>query len=154
MVIRAMETRDYRAYCALLSEVHGMHAGNRPDIFKEVLVLPGEADFSQMISDEKCVCLAAEADGEVVGMCLMEIRMPRAAHVHHRQIGYIDDLCVRSDMRGRGIGSKLYEAMKERARELGLVRMELMVWAFNERAKRFYERLGMNVRSCTMEERL
>ena len=32
--------------------------------------------------------------------------------------------------------------------------MELMVWAFNERAKRFYERLGMHVRSYTMEERL
>ncbi len=37
---------------------------------------------------------------------------------------------------------------------MGLARIELMVWAFNEDAKRFYEKLGMTVRSDTMEERL
>ena len=154
MTIRKMEKRDYPAYCALLFEVHGLHAENRPDIFKEEAVFPDEAAFENMLADTEQVLLAAEEGGEMIGMCLMEVRTPKAAHVHHRRIGHIGDLCVRSDFRGRGIGTQLYRAMKERAREMGLARIELMVWAFNEDAKRFYEKLGMNVRSYTMEDRL
>jgi len=154
MTVRPMKTGDYAAYCMLLREVHSMHAENRPDIFKEQPVFPDEGGFEKMLSDPEAVCLAAEEAGEMIGMCLMEVRMPKAAHVHHRPFGWIGDLCVRSDHRGRGIGRDLYRAMKEKAREMGLVRIELMVWAFNESAKRFYERLGMTVRSDTMEERL
>ena len=154
MTIRKMEKGDYPAYCALLSAVHGLHAGNRPDIFKEEAVLPDEGAFEEMLADSGQVLLAAEEEGEMVGMCLMEIRMPKAAHVHRRPFGWIGDLCVRSDFRGRGIGTQLYRAMKEQAREMGLARIELMVWAFNEDAKRFYEKLGMSVRSDTMEDRL
>ena len=115
-----------------------------------------ERTVSEYLLDLRTFCryLAAEEAGEMIGMCLMEFRIPKAAHVHHRPFGWIGDLCVRSDHRGRGIGRELYRAMKEKAREMGLVRIELMVWAFNESAKRFYERLGMTVRSDTMEERL
>jgi len=152
MLIRKMEERDYRAYCALLHEVHGLHARNRPDIFREEAAPFNEMQFAGMISDGEQVCLAAEENGEMIGMCLMEIRMLRAAHVHHRPFGWIGDLCVRSDCRGRGIGTALYRAMKEQADQMGLSHVELMVWSFNEEARRFYERLGMNVRSYTMEE--
>ena len=154
MMIRRMEKRDYAAYCALLREVHALHTKNRPDIFKAEAVLPDEAAFSEMLADGGQVLLAAEEAGGMVGMCLMEIRTPKAAHVHHRPFGWIGDLCVKSECRGRGIGTQLYRAMKEQAREMGLARIELMVWAFNEDAKRFYEKLGMSVRSDTMEEKL
>ena len=154
MIIRKMETRDYEDYRILLQEVHSMHAENRPDIFREQPVFPDKDEFEQMISDPEMVCLAAEEEGAMTGMCLMETRMPKAAHVYHRPFGWIGDLCVRSGHRGQGVGRKLYEAMKEKAKEMGLARIELMVWAFNEDAKRFYEKLGMTVRSDTMEERL
>ena len=154
MTIRKMEKRDYGAYCALLREVHFMHAENRPDIFKDQPYFPDEDEFAQMTGDPQLIYLAAEENGEVVGMGVMGIRMPKAAHVHLRAFAYIDDLCVKSGFRGRGIGTKLYEAMKEEARKRGLARAELMVWAFNEDAKRFYEKLGMKVRSYTMEDEL
>ncbi len=154
MEIRRMNRKDYAAYCALLTEVHMLHAQNRPDIFKPEPAFPDEAEFAEMIADEQAVCLAADMDGEMAGMCLMEIRMPRAAHVHHRAFGWIGDLCVRSDRRGQGIGTALYRAMRSEASQMGLARVELMVWAFNEEARGFYEKLGMNVRSCTMEDRL
>lgn len=154
MTVRRMEQGDYPAYCGLLRDVHALHAENRPDIFRQDFAMPDEADFAQMIADGNMICLAADADGDVVGMCLMEIRMPKAAHVHHRPFGWISDLCVRSDLRGRGIGTELYRAAKDEARESGLARVELMVWAFNESAVRFYEKQGMSLRSRTMEEKL
>ena len=152
MLIRRMEKKDYGAFCALLRDVHGMHAENRPDIFREQPHFPDEDEFHGMAEDPQLIYLAAEEDGEMIGMCLMEIRVPKAPHVHRRMIGHIDDLCVRSDFRGQGVGTELYRAMREKAKEMGLVRIELMVWAFNEDAKRFYEKLGMKVRSCTMED--
>lgn len=154
MEIRRMNRKDYAAYCALLTEVHMLHAQNRADIFRSEPVFPDETEFAEMIADEQAVCLAADMDGQMAGMCLMEIRMPKAAHVHYRAFGWIGDLCVRSDLRGRGIGTMLYRAMKDEARRLNLARVELMVWAFNEEARGFYEKLGMNVRSYTMEDRL
>ncbi len=87
MIIRKMETRDYEDYRILLQEVHSMHAENRPDIFREQPVFPEKDEFEQMISDPEMVCLAAEEDGAMTGMCLMETRMPKAAHVHHRPFG-------------------------------------------------------------------
>ena len=154
MLIRKMERRDYGAYCTLLREVHDMHAEGRPDIFKKEIALPEEDEFAEMIADEETVNLAADEGGEMIGMCLMEIRRPKNPIQHRKAFGWIGDLCVRSDCRGKGTGLALYSAMKDRARDMGLARIELMVWSFNEDAIRFYRRLGMGVRSYTMEERL
>lgn len=154
MLIRNMNKRDYAAYCSLLCEVHSLHAENRPDIYKEEILLPDEQAFVQMISDENSVSLAADEDGEMIGMCLMQIRRPRNPILHNTPYGWIDDLCVSSAYRGKGVGTMLYQAMKQRAQQMGMSRVELMVWAFNEQAVRFYEKLGLQVRSTTLEEKL
>ena len=55
MTIRKMEKRDYGAYCALLREVHFMHAENRPDIFREQPYFPDEDEIKthiRYITDE------------------------------------------------------------------------------------------------------
>ena len=53
-----------------------------------------------------------------------------------------------------GAGTMLYQAMKQTAQEMGLARVEMMVWAFNEQAMRFYKKLGLEARSTTLEEKL
>ena len=154
MLIRAMNPSDHTAFCLLLTQVHGMHAQARPDIFREQPNLPDESSFAQMLSDENSVFLAAEENGEMVGMCLMEIRCPKSPILHPQPYGWIGDLCVREDCRSRGIGHALHEAAMARAKELNLCRVELMVWAFNERARHFYESLGMRERSRILEQTL
>jgi len=154
MLIRKMNERDYGAYCNLLREVHSLHAENRPDIYKKEILLPDEQTFLQMISDENAISLAADENGEMIGMCLMQIRRPRNPILHGTPYGWIDDLCVSSAHRGKGAGTMLYQAMKQTAQEMGLARVELMVWAFNEQAMRFYKKLGLEARSTTLEEKL
>ncbi len=55
---------------------------------------------------------------------------------------YLDTLSVSPRCQGKGYGRKLIEAGCDRARNLGHLRMALLVELDNEAAKRLYERLG------------
>ena len=46
---------------------------------------------------------------------------------------------------GQGVGTRLFESMEERARSLGLHRMELTVLTHNDRAVALYRKMGFEV---------
>jgi putative acetyltransferase len=56
--------------------------------------------------------------------------------------GYIDLAFVRSDAAGKGIGWRLYLAIEERAKQLGIVRLTTEA---SKKAKPFFERQGWTV---------
>jgi ribosomal protein S18 acetylase RimI-like enzyme len=58
------------------------------------------------------------------------------------QVCWLYDLWVDERHRGRGYGRALMDALEGAARELGLLRIELNVFAPNRRAQRLYERSG------------
>jgi ribosomal protein S18 acetylase RimI-like enzyme len=64
---------------------------------------------------------------------------------------YIDDLCVDEDVRGRHVGTRLYNHVLGYAREQGYYNVTLNVWACNESARRFYEHLGLVPQKYGME---
>ena len=49
---------------------------------------------------------------------------------------------VAAQYRGRGLGQKLWEEVRDAAVALGVERIVLNVWAFNTTARRFYEKIG------------
>jgi GNAT superfamily N-acetyltransferase len=55
---------------------------------------------------------------------------------------YLEDLFVRSDHRGRGIGRALLGELEVRARALGCGRLEWSVLNWNQSAIDFYQRFG------------
>jgi GNAT superfamily N-acetyltransferase len=55
---------------------------------------------------------------------------------------YLEDLFVRADHRGRGIGRAMLAALEQRARELGCGRLEWAVLDWNRGAIDFYRRFG------------
>lgn len=64
---------------------------------------------------------------------------------------YIDDLCVNENCRGKHIGTKLFDFVKDYAREIGCYNVTLNVWACNPGALKFYEKCGMQVQKMGME---
>lgn len=58
---------------------------------------------------------------------------------------YIAGIAVWPDDRGQGVGLRLLEAARERARALGLRELSLLCFAGNTGARRFYERAGFVV---------
>ena len=152
MTIRRMETRDYAAYCALMDELHGLHRAARPDIYAPAPALPDEAAFAEMLKDE--IGLVCEDAGGVIGLAVMRVRTYAVPAVKTHTVGWIEDICVKREARGRGAGRLLYEALMREAKRAGLERVELNVWAFNREARAFYEHMGMGERSRVMEARV
>lgn len=55
---------------------------------------------------------------------------------------YLEDLFVKPEFRGRGIGQALFEKIREIAQAKGCCRMQWSVLDWNQPAIRFYERIG------------
>lgn len=154
--IRKSERHDIPALQRLLLQVNDVHAEARPDLF-----IPGhrkytERELMEILSDEAApVFVHLGADRNVDGYCFCRIEDYReGGHMQPHRSLYIDDLCVDAAARGRGIGRKLYEYVKDYAGGIGCSYVTLNVWEGNEAALRFYRGLGMKVRKTTLEEEL
>jgi GNAT superfamily N-acetyltransferase len=89
------------------------------------------------LAEEGRVVLAAERDGELVGMAHLE--PSRAANATHR--AEVQRVAVAADARGSGVGRRLMAALEDEARARGLTLLWLTTHAEAE-AARFYEAIG------------
>jgi GNAT superfamily N-acetyltransferase len=84
----------------------------------------------------------AELDGRVVGVLDIHVARPAGAH-QPRLYGYVPEVAVTADARGRGVGTALMTAAEEWARRNGCAWTVLDYNAHNADAGRFYrDRLG------------
>ena len=151
--IRRAKEKDLEGVLGLLKEVLEIHAKIRPDIF-----IPGTTKYTReellvLFEDEKRpVFVALGENGEVLGyaFCILK-EQPFSTNMVPFTAMFIDDLCVDGAQRGRGIGRKLFEYVKEEAKRLGCYEVTLNVWEGNDSARRFYEGMGMTVKESQME---
>ena len=116
--------RDLADYERLAAEVVADEATLRASLF-------GERRVAEVV--------IAEHDGEPAGFALF---FHNFSTFLGRQGIYLEDLFVRPDLRGRGIGETLLAFLARLAVERGCGRFEWAVLDWNEPAIRFYERLG------------
>ena len=85
------------------------------------------------------VWLARTADEEVVGACVAcyAISTARGAIVVK-----LDDVTIRADWQGRGVGTALLRGLAVHLRARGIARIDTACHRDNRGAWRFYERLG------------
>ncbi len=57
-------------------------------------------------------------------------------------VAKLDDVSVKADRRGKGIGTALLEQLKEQLRKESVTRIDVGVHMENPEARRFYEKLG------------
>ena len=147
---------DYELLRAAIREEQHIHAVNRPDIFADLEDSPfGREDFEKLMEEENSFFLVAEADGRAAGICNVKLKQaPAHPVVVPRRYAYIDDICILKDFRHMGVGKALYEALADIIRPMGINRVELKVWAFNESAMGFYKALGMSPQNIIMEGRI
>lgn len=81
-------------------------------------------------------------DGEkVVGWCDISLNVSRPVFSHVGTLG----MGIISEYRGRGIGKELLLTALRKAKDIGLERIELEVYASNKAARALYEKLGFQV---------
>ena len=153
MKIRKAETKDMEKILELLSQVLEIHAGIRPDIFVSGTTKYGRDDIARILEDETSPVYVAVDDGDgALGYAFCRVREQPADDrmVRFRSL-YIDDLCVDSKARGKGVGTALFEHVKDEARRLGCYEVTRTVWEGNDAASRFYEKMGMKTKERMLE---
>jgi putative acetyltransferase len=137
VVVRRAEPRDADALVAL-----GREVGAEPEGW---LITTGswrtvgeERRYLKAIRRwEHAAVLVAEVDGQIVG----RLSVSRDQHPASRHVADLG-LMVAAAQRRRGIGRALLEGAVDWAREVGVTKLELHVFPWNEPAIRLYERFG------------
>ena len=101
------------------------------------------AALMKRVAEQEGRVFVAEVDGAAIGWAVLVIERNYVYVVEEqRTYGYIAELFVRKDARGRGIGQALIEACEGEARRRGLKLMMIGVLPANARAAATYARAG------------
>ncbi len=94
----------------------------------------------------------AEEERKILGYAFCIFQENHSNLLTHIKTLYIDDLCVLEGIRGKGVGTKLYQHVIKIAKQSGCYNVTLNVWACNEEAKAFYEKCGLHIQKIGMEK--
>ena len=136
-MVRRATVDDAPGFARMLSD---------PEVFPHLLQMPyGDADQWRVRLGDMCapgktdLLLVAVAEDEIVGGAGLHPAGASARRRHAMSVG----LQVRPDWQRRGVGSLLMQSLCDYAdRWLGLLRLELDVYADNLRAQALYRRFG------------
>lgn len=136
-VIRSAGRADLPALVQLLGALFAIEADFFFDAEKQrrglSLMLDGCGKHRQV--------LVAEAGGEVIGMCSGQLLISTAEGA---VAAMVEDMVVREDCRGAGVGAMLLKAIGAWARQRGAVRLQLLADLDNAPAIEFYRGRGWN----------
>jgi ribosomal protein S18 acetylase RimI-like enzyme len=144
VTVRRAVIDDAPLIASLNADVQAVHAAAMPAHFK-----PARADaFSRseivdLLTDRQNLVFIADIEGEPAGYAYAEIiRRAETSLVYAHDMIYIHHISVRPARRRRGVGSALIAALRAAGRGLGIGRLALDVWVFNDAARAFFRRHG------------
>lgn len=152
--VRRAEQRDIPAIMRLLLQVDMVHHLGRPDIFRGPATKYSAEELTGILADDSApvfVCVGGDDVPLGHAFCVHRQVTDHPVLTDIRTL-YIDDICVDSSARGRGIGRALYEHTVAYARERGFYNINLNVWSCNSSAMRFYEAMGLVPQKVCMEQ--
>ncbi len=153
MIIQRGSAQDIPGIHKLLSQVLMVHHNGRPDLFKSGTRKYTDEELVEILRDDaRPVFVALDEDNRVLGyaFCVFCQYLDNNIMTDVKTL-YIDDLCVDEELRGKGIGRKLYEYVLDFARQEKCYNVTLNVWECNPAAKKFYEKCGLVPQKTGME---
>lgn len=100
-----------------------------------------ESWFNDIISSPWHDILVAEDDGRIIGVAFMSVIMGAGI----RKNAYLEDFVTDSTIRGKGVGSALWQAMLDWAANKGCQNLEFTCGHGREAAQAFYKKHGATV---------
>ena len=152
--IRPAVPADLPAVNRLLQEVLRIHHQIRPDLFRPEGKKYSDPELLALFADPDTPVFVYEEDGAVLGYVFCQLKRQDSGSLQPLPTLYIDDLCVDPDQGGKGIGTALYQAAVAFARKRGCHNLTLHLWEGNDRARAFYEHMGLKPQYTSLEVRL
>lgn len=153
MKIRRGNVSDIPGINKLLGQVLMVHHNGRPDLFKSGARKYTDAELVEILQDDvRPIFVAVDDENKVLGyaFCVFQQHLNNNILTDVKSL-YIDDLCVDEELRGQGIGKKLYEFVLAYAKQENCYNVTLNVWSCNPAAMKFYEKCGLVPQKVGME---
>ncbi len=112
----------------------------------------GKKYYGDKINGISGVCFVAEIDNQIIGFAIAgkkEVPSYRLVKVVE-----LENIFVKKEYRSNGVGKKLMEAFLNWAKELGVDKVAVNVFALNDGAISFYKREGFLPQDLTLEKYL
>ena len=108
--------------------------------------------FQNIFESDNQDILVADIDGVAVGFVhVMILQQKKVSCLKPQSVVYMQDLCVREDMRNNRIGAGLIRAAKDYGKEHKVDFIRTQVFPGNVDGMRFYERNGFREMMITIE---
>jgi diamine N-acetyltransferase len=151
--IRNAQEQDIQVIIQLRRQLDDLHAEIRPDVFVSANIY-NEQDIKTYFDAEKSKVIVVETPetNEPIAYAVLNIeRMQKRTIFNQRSMIYVNDICVREDFRGKGVGKFIFNYIVDYAKNLNVDAIELDVFASNNEAIRLYETMGMKDKTRRME---
>jgi ribosomal protein S18 acetylase RimI-like enzyme len=159
-MIRRAREEDWEGARALWREVDELHAHLAPAYFRRTA--RAQTEWRELLTAGDAAVFVAEAPergperaGPILGVVSVRVyeTPPDPAMVPLRR-GHVEMLVVSAAHRRRGLGGLLMAEVAAWARRQGAAELVLTVWAGNEPARSFYDRLGYRELSRVLSTKL
>ena len=156
MKVRLAEEKDIDRISELLVQIGKLHHEARPDIFNLATPKFSAVDLCEIFeAPHKFILVAVDNADIVQGHLFCHTRESDGQGVIAKiKTMWVEDLCIDENCRGAGVGTLLFDALEELAREKGCDSITLNVWEFNESAINFYRKNGMSIQRFTLEKNI
>lgn len=152
LIIRTIEDDDTDILADLTADVQRIHHEEMPERFKPV---PDNLSAFVAFFEKRLTTGAGyigEIDSKPVGFLLFEIREGvDNPYVYPHFYMHIDQMGIKPNFRGRGIGAQLMKQAIAYANKRDVAHITLNVFDFNDGAVNFYENMGFEIRNMTMQ---
>ena len=150
VTIRNATKDDLRALRDLYLALEEDGVRYQPEHF--VIVERTDEFFQSIFDSDTQDILLADIGGEAVGFVhVMILQQKKVSCLKPQSVVYMQDLCVREDLRSKGIGTILVKAAKKYGKEKGVDFIRTQVFPGNVDGMRFYERNGFCEMMKTIE---
>lgn len=152
MKVRFATQSDLPRVNELRAQVNALHVAGKPEVFRPGFNEALQAHVHTLFSAPDHAILVAEGETGVVGFaCVKLVEHPGSPYRLPMRYLDVDEFGVDEAVRRQGVGRALFDAVRDHARSLGVSRIELNMWEFNQEALAFYEAVGFTTYRRYME---
>jgi GNAT superfamily N-acetyltransferase len=143
-VVRRATAADAGILVSINRDVQALHAAALPTWFKP----PSPSQFppemvAALVVDPNTFLFVGEVESLAAGYALAKvIKQAETPWRFGHSMVFIDQIGVRDAYRRRGVGRALVDAVRSAARDVGISRVALDVWAFNASGQAFFQACG------------
>ena len=152
IIIRFAKENELARVNELRKQVNDLHVEGKPEIFRAGFNDELQDFIYKIWEDPEQKIVVAELNGVICGFAVLHhIHRPESPFMQERDFMDVDEFCVDKEYRRQGIATEMISFIRNYTKEMGIKRLELNMWEFNQDALAFYEAVGFKTYSRYME---